>query len=118
MTTIVPFLPSNMSVPSFLATLDGDNYRVYVTWNVSAQRYYIDIYTQNDEWVITTPMCATPPARRIESASYNPFRGVMTAKFVSPNQWPIPLSPAGLSIKPGTIVDYTLENFAPNVLNQ
>jgi hypothetical protein len=37
--------------------------------------------------------------------------------MVDPSQWPIPLSSAGLSIPPGTIVDYTLENFDPIVLN-
>jgi hypothetical protein len=116
-TTIIPFLPSNLVVPTFVATLDGDTYKVAVSWNIAAQRYYIDVYDSDDAWVVTVPLVATPPARKIESITYDPFRGVVTAQFVPPSQWPVPLLPSGLVTDPGTVVDYTLENFNPTVFN-
>jgi hypothetical protein len=117
MTTIIPFLPSNLFTPTFQVTLDGTNYQVTVTWNVSAQRYYINIYGTDNTWIITVPLIQTPPARGVASVVYDNLRRVMTITMVDPSQWSIPLSAAGTSTPPGTIVDYTLENFTPDVLN-
>lgn len=117
MTTVIPFLPSNLTAPKFVATFDGFTYNVTVTWNVSAQRYYVNIYAQDGTWIVTTPLVQTPPSRNLSSLQYDPFQGIMIAQFVDPSLWPVPLSPAGLATVSGTIVDYTLENFDPSLLN-
>jgi hypothetical protein len=116
MTTVIPFLPSNLTAPSFVVTLDQDQYKIIVTWNVSAQRYYINVYGLDGSWVVTVPLIQTPPSRAINSISYDILRRVMTVGLVGPIYYPIPLG-SNLT-PPGTIVDYTLENFDPPILNQ
>jgi hypothetical protein len=118
MTTVIPFLPSNLFVPTFNAIFDGDTYTVSITWNISAQRYYVNVYDSNGNWIVTVPLVQTPPGRAISSIAYDLSRRVVTATMVDPKSWPVPLSAAGTNTPPGTIVDYTLENFDPPVLNQ
>jgi hypothetical protein len=117
MTTVVPFLPSNLYQPKFLVELDSQDYEIRITWNISAQRYYINVYGLDGTWIITVPLLATPPARRIASAAYDSFRKVVTMKMVDPTLWPIPLSPAGLNTPPGMMVDYTMHDFTPDTYN-
>jgi hypothetical protein len=106
MPTLIPFIPSNISPPSFNAVLDGSSYRVTVTWNISAFRYYVNIYDTSGNWIITVPLITTPPAETIASISYDRMSGLIN---VTKN--------AGLYKKPGQIVRYTLEGFQPDVLN-
>jgi hypothetical protein len=115
MTTIIPFLPSNLRVPRFKAALDGSIHEISVTWNISAQRYYINVYDANGVWILTTALVTTPPARNTAQASYDPFLGAVVVDLVDPQLWPTPIS--GPWIKPGTIVEYTLEGFQPNTYN-
>jgi hypothetical protein len=117
MTTIIPFLPSNIFPPKFRIMLDGIDYQVVVTWNISAQRYYVNIYGLDNSWIITVPLVQTPPARPMQSITYDNLRRVIIAKMTDPTTWPVPLSSAGLLTPPGTIIDYTLENFDPVILN-
>lgn len=117
MTTIIPFLPSNLFPPTFQATFDGASYKVVVTFNISAQRYYINVYGQDNSWIITAPMIQTPPARAVEFLEYHNLRRVVHVQLVDPSQWAVPLSSAGTNMAPGTMADYTLENFTPDVFN-
>lgn len=117
MTTVIPFLPSNLVAPKFSVVLDGDPYNVVITWNISAQRYYVNVYGLDGSWLITIPLIQSPPARNIETIKFDPFQQAMIVKFVDPSLWPIPLSKEGVSTDPGTIVDYTLENFDPPFWN-
>jgi hypothetical protein len=115
MTTIIPFLPSNIMTPEFRARLDGNDYTIRITWNISAQRYYINVYAQDGTWVITVPLISTPPARNVANASYDPFLNSVIIELVPPDQWPVPAT--GPTTKPGTMIDYTLEGFQPNTYN-
>lgn len=117
MTTIIPFLPSNLYPPKFRATLDGIDYDVVITWNVAAQRYYVNIYDLDGSWVITVPLIQTPPAREVVDTTYDNLRRVFTVSLADPSTWPVPLPPAGLATPPGTIIIFTLENFTPTSLN-
>jgi hypothetical protein len=116
MTTVVPFVPSNLRTPSFIATLDGVDHNIEITWNVAALRYYVNVYRQdNNAWIITVPLIASPPGRGVSSAVYDPFLNAVVVKFLDPSLWPLPLG-AGIA-KPGTIIEYTLEEFQPNTYN-
>ena len=117
MTTIIPFLPSNLFTPKFRATLDGNDYDIKITWNVSAQRYYVNVYDLSGNWTVTVPMIQSPPARAVNRLVYDPLRLVMTVELVAPPFWPVPIGSTGTFSPPGTIVDYYLENFDPTVLN-
>jgi hypothetical protein len=115
MTTVIPFIPSNIVAPTFQATLDGNNYRIVVTWNVSAQRYYVNIYDMGGVWIVTVPLVQSPPSRAVEAVSYDIIRRVLTVQLVDSIYFPVPIG-SNLT-HPGVIVDYTLENFDPPVLN-
>jgi len=117
MATVIPFIPSNIILPSFVATLDGDDYTVKVTWNISAQRFYINLYAQDGSWVTTVPLIQSPPARQVLSADWDILQGILTVVMVDPSLWPVPLSTEGTATKPGTIQNFTLENFVPNNYN-
>lgn len=116
MTTIIPFLPSNIITPSISVTLDGIDHDVKITWNVSSQRYFINIYRKDDgAWILTTALISSPPARSVASAIYDPFLNAVDITLVDPSLWPLPLS--GPISKPGTMIDYTLEGFQPTTYN-
>lgn len=116
MATIIPFLPSNIQTPRFKASFDGVPHTVEITWNVSAQRYYINIYEEStNRWVITVPLISSPPARDVANAEYDPFMNIVKITFVYPSLWPVPVG--GPIYKPGTIIDYTLTDFQPITYN-
>jgi hypothetical protein len=98
-------------------TLDGNLYSVIVTWNISALRFYINIYDQQGNWIITTALVSTPPGRTVKSVDYDPFLSILNVEMVDPSLWPIPVSPEGILTKPGQIVEYTLAGFTPDTYN-
>lgn len=106
MTSIIPFVPSNISAPTFNAALDGANYTVAVTWNISAARYFLNIYDTSGNWILTTALVTTPTGKSVDQASYDPKAGLMT--MVKNASW---------YRKPGQLVDYTLSGFDPPMLN-
>lgn len=106
MTTLIPFIPSNISAPRFSATLDGQQYTIYVTWNHASLRYYLNLYDSSGNWVLTVPLLTTPPGETLASITYDRMSGLITAT-----------KNTGLYKKPGLIVRYTLTGFQPTVLN-
>lgn len=58
--TIVQFTPSATSAFQFQATLDGGSYTIIVTWNVYAQRYYVNIYDNYNSLIVTLPLIGSP----------------------------------------------------------
>jgi hypothetical protein len=117
MTTVIPFIPSNIRAPKFNVTLDNANYTITVTWNVSAQRYYINVYGADGTWIITTPLVSCPPARAVNSTKWDSTRRVLIVQMVDPSFWPVPLASGALLTPFGSIVDYTLEGFQPDTYN-
>ena len=116
MTTIIPFIPSNIVTPSCSVNLDGDAHDIKITWNVSAQRFYINIYRKTDEaWIITEPLISSPPGHDVNSVEYDPFNAIVLISLVRGDYWGTPIG--GPSIKPGTKIDYTLSGFQPATYN-
>jgi hypothetical protein len=62
MTTIIPFTPSNNSTPPFSTplTLDGTSYAGSVTWNITGQRYYLQILDQSGNQIWTGALVGSP----------------------------------------------------------
>jgi hypothetical protein len=117
MTTVIPFIPSNVITPEFRCTLDGQRCKVTITWNIAALRYYINVYLEDGTWIITVPLTSSPPARNIQTISFDPFLNMVKVQLVDPMLWPVPLAKGGIGTKPGTIVEYTLMGFQPNDYN-
>lgn len=45
MSQLVQFSPTTDAPFSFLATLDGGQYNVVITWNLFGRRFYINVYS-------------------------------------------------------------------------
>lgn len=61
MTAIIPFTPTSAGPQQFGATLDGTNYICTVTWNVSRQGWYLNVYTTTNALVVSRALIASPP---------------------------------------------------------
>jgi hypothetical protein len=115
MPTVIPFLPSNITTPTFKVTLDNEDCVLTVTWNISALRYYINVYGADNRWIITVPLVSTPPARNVHAAAYDPFQNAVLIQISDSLTWPVPVG--GPITKPGTVIMYTMEGFQPNTYN-
>jgi Domain of unknown function (DUF6983) len=106
MTVYLPFQPSSSIAPSFYVTINGAQYSVTVKWNVSAQRYYFDLYDQSGTWIVTLPLLDSTASRQIAAFAYDPDLRAMQVT-IDPPFW----RPAG------QMEDITLENVDPPSLN-
>jgi hypothetical protein len=59
MTTYVQFNPSQFANFQFNPTLDGTTYVATCTWNLYAPRYYINIYDNSGNLIVTNPVVAS-----------------------------------------------------------
>jgi hypothetical protein len=60
MTTYITFSPSPTQPFQFSATLDGTTYNVIVTWNLAAQRWYLNIYNLNGTLFLAIARIGSP----------------------------------------------------------
>jgi hypothetical protein len=115
MTTYIPFKPSNIQAPTYNVTLDNNPYILVVTWNVAAQRYYINIYSTDGTWIYTVPLTETAIGRPVESMYYDSNQQAIIGAFQALASTP----QIGIAVwRPlGQIVQYTFAGFTPNALN-
>ncbi len=59
--TRVLFQPSPISAFQFPADLDGETHNVVVTWNISSRRWYISVFKQTGERVLSIPLVGSAP---------------------------------------------------------
>jgi hypothetical protein len=89
MTAYYPFVPSNVKAPSFLPTLDGESYTITISWNVSAQRYYVKCTSFNNNLIFMVPLVDTLMGMEIQSLVWDENNKVVIAKLVKPHNFPI-----------------------------
>lgn len=58
--TVIAFTPSPSAPFQFLATLDGIDHNVTITWNVYRQDWYLNIFEQSGARIITTALVGSP----------------------------------------------------------
>ena len=64
--TTIPFAPTSNQAFSFDATFDGANYTCVITWNIWAQRWYLNIYSINPtNLIVCKALVASPPDYQI-----------------------------------------------------
>jgi hypothetical protein len=114
MTTYIPFRPSNVRAPSYNVTLDDGQFILVVTWNVAAQRYYINIYSTDGTWVCTIPLVDTAIGRPVKSMYYDLNQQAIVGIF---DNTPNPVIGTAIWRPLGQIVQYTFEGFIPGILN-
>lgn len=106
MPDLFPIPPAPGQTPMVLARIDGGIHQISVTFNVSAQRYYFNIYDQFGVWVCTRALIETGPGQMIIGISYEkPLRSMLVTLG---EPWFRPL---------GQIVDLWLEGVDPEWLN-
>jgi hypothetical protein len=109
MTTIIPFVMSHIRAPTFTVNLDGQDYTVVVTWNVSGQRYFVNLYDLSGNWIITCPLISSPPGENIVSFTWNDQTRIVTV-VKQVGAYP-------LRRRPGTIMQYWFRDFQPLSIN-
>lgn len=60
MTTFVTFAPSSIAPFQFNPILDNVAYVAICPWNVYGQRYYLTIYTNSGQLVLSIPIVGSP----------------------------------------------------------
>lgn len=59
--TTTAFAPNTQTTFQFQATLDGTVYNVVVTWNVTGQRWYVNVYGASNTLILALPLIGSPP---------------------------------------------------------
>jgi hypothetical protein len=106
MTQLIPFVSSNYAAPNFQVTLDGATYNIVITWNVSAQRFYVNVYDSNGNLICAVPLTESPPDITISDMYWDQNRQVVVVN-----------SPTYICRPYGQIVRYTISNCYPDVFN-
>lgn len=83
MTTFIDFVPSQVIAPQFQVTLDGAIYAVTVTWNLFAQRYYININDLGGNLIVAEALVGSPVGIEIESMTW--ANGLVTVTTIDPH---------------------------------
>ena len=59
-TIYFPFVPSVTSNFQFQPTFDGQTYNVILTWNLYGQRYFVNIYTLQNQLIVSLALIGSP----------------------------------------------------------
>jgi hypothetical protein len=106
MTQRFPFVSSNTVAPSFQPVLDGVQHLVVVTWNVSAQRFYINVYANDGALVCAVPLVGSSPGIELASVVWDANRRAAIAELTRPFWRPL-----------GQIIVYTIQDCQPDAFN-
>ena len=87
MTTFVDFTPPPSAPFQFQATLDANIYNVIVTWNVFAQRWYINVYGLDGTLVVCKALIGSGSGLSIQSAQW--FSGGALLTLLTPHNYPL-----------------------------
>lgn len=83
MTTFVLFRPTTFAPFSFVATLDGQQYTVTITWNVYGQRWYFNVAALDGTPVVSEGLVGSPSAVSVSALSWS--HGFATATTAAPH---------------------------------
>jgi len=61
MTTLTQFTPTINENFAFLPTLDGQQYSAVVTWRLFGRRWILNVYTLQNELIVSKPLTGSPP---------------------------------------------------------
>lgn len=72
MTVFIDFFQPPNALFQFNAVLDGNQYLIQTPWNVYRGDYYVFIFDQNGNRVLTVPRIGSPPNYNINLISIRP----------------------------------------------
>lgn len=87
MTTFVLFRPTTFAPFSFVATLDGQQYTITITWNVFGQRWYFNATALDGTPVVSEGLVGSSSAVAIAALSWS--HGFVTAVTAVPHGYVI-----------------------------
>jgi hypothetical protein len=102
--TVFPFKPTSQALFTFSPTLDGQQYQAIVTWNLFAQRYYLNLYTLSNVLVVSLAITGSPNGVALQSLTW--LNGKVLAVTAAPH---------GLRL--GRIVTLAVANVSPAAYN-
>jgi hypothetical protein len=105
-TTYYQFIKSRSQAPSFMPTLDGQEYTISITWNISAQRYYVNCSSLDGTLLFSVPLISSLSPMEIETLEWDEFNGRVIATTVAPLGLPI-----------GQVINLTVIGAIPNTYN-
>lgn len=90
MSTVVPFTPSTTATFSFQPVIGGVQYNATVTWNLYAQRYYLNLTDTGGNLVLCTAVVGSGP-RLPATLTWedNGFSGLATATTMAAHNIPV-----------------------------
>lgn len=71
MTNYYPLLINSNSPPTFMPTLDGNQYNITIIWNVSARRSYVQCKDLNGNLIFFSPLVETQTANQLIALEYD-----------------------------------------------
>lgn len=89
MSTTVQFTPSVTSAFAFQPVIAGVQYNATVTWNLYAQRYYLNLTDTSGNLVLCTAIVGSGPRLGATLTWANSGGGVTTATLASPHNIPV-----------------------------
>lgn len=104
MTTFIQFVPTQTQVFTFQAVLDETTYGVRVPYNIFGQRFYIEIFGENQTLVLSRALIGSAIGAQIEAASW--LRGFASIRTGLPHGY-----------KVGSIVTLTMTDIVPDAYN-
>jgi len=84
-TTRFPLLPNTQQQFQFQPTLDGTIFQASVPWNLSGQRYYINLIDPNGIRVMTLPLVGSRDAVSMQNITWK--NGIVTVTTTVPHQF-------------------------------
>jgi hypothetical protein len=106
MTTYYPFSSNPKQPPSFMPTLDGNQYTIVVLWNFSAKRFYVKCTDMNGNLIFNVPLISSLVSNPILSISYDINR--LRVFVVTKNP---------INIKNGGVFNVNIINCSPSGYN-
>lgn len=101
---VFDFAPSTLAPFQFQPTLDGQIYTAIVTWNLFAQRWYLNIYTLGGALVASTALIGSNVGVTLSAIAWD--LGTVTATTSAPHGYPI-----------GATLDLTISGVTPTGYN-
>jgi hypothetical protein len=102
--TTFTFAPSPQAPWMFQPTLDGQIYTGVITWNLAAQRWYLNLYSLAGALVVAKALVGSPPAIPIAAVAWT--LGTATVTTQDPHGYP-----------PGATIVLTIAGVTPSGYN-
>jgi hypothetical protein len=71
MTSYYPLAVNSRQAPTFMPTLDGEQYNITVIWNVSARRSYVQCQDLSGNLIFFVPLVETQPSNLLTALTYD-----------------------------------------------